>query len=219
MTVTMASRSMARWSVIAKLLRAAAEPEMQMSASDNELLCLVANGGQTAFATLVTRHQGPISAFAYRMLGNRTDAEDISQETFGRVWSHAPRWSPDGKAKSWIYRIAHNLCIDRLRARRPTVDITDQEIEDGSPNPEQVLSGKRAVTGLRDAVALLPERQRIAISLFHLKDMTADEAAETMDISVDALESLLRRARKKLKEIMQNQEGGAISTVAIGERQ
>lgn len=210
---------MARWGVIAEVLRAVTEPGTWMSESDNELLCLVANGGQTAFDRLVARHQGPISAFAYRILGNMTDAEDVSQETFGRVWSHAPRWNPDGKAKSWIYRIAHNLCIDRLRARRPTVDIADQEIEDGSPNPEQVLSRKRSETGLRDAVALLPERQRIAISLFHLKDMTADEAAEAMGISVDALESLLRRARKKLKEIMQHQEGGAISKAAIGERQ
>jgi RNA polymerase sigma-70 factor, ECF subfamily len=188
-----------------------------MTESDNELLCLVADGGETAFDRLVLRHQGPISAFAYRMLGNQSDAEEISQETFGRVWSHAPRWSPDGKAKSWIYRIAHNLCIDRLRARRITVDIADQEIEDGNPDPEQTLSRKRTETSVRHAVDLLPERQRIAISLFHLKDMTADEAAETMDISVDALESLLRRARKKLKEIMQDQQSGTLKTAAVGE--
>ena len=70
---------------------------------------------------------------------------------------------------------------------------------------------------MRNAVDLLPERQRIAISLFHLKDMTADEAAETMDISIDALESLLRRARKKLKEIMQDQQSGTFETAAVGE--
>tara|TARA_R110001592_G_scaffold66476_3_gene204154 strand:+ start:1101 stop:1670 length:570 start_codon:yes stop_codon:yes gene_type:complete len=188
-----------------------------MIESDNELLCLVANGGETAFDRLVLRHQRPFSAFAYRMLGNQSDAEEISQETFGRVWSHAPRWNPDGKAKSWIYRIAHNLCIDRLRARRPTVDIADQEIEDDTPGPEQTLARKRTETSVRNAVDLLPERQRIAISLFHLKDMTADEAAETMDISIDALESLLRRARKKLKEIMQDQQSGTFETAAVGE--
>ncbi|MEO9899422.1 sigma-70 family RNA polymerase sigma factor [Nisaea sp.] len=188
-----------------------------MTESDNELLCLVADGGEIAFDRLVLRHQGPISAFAYRMLGNQSDAEDISQETFGRVWSHAPRWSPNGKAKSWIYRIAHNLCIDRLRARRSTVDIADQEIEDSTPGPEQTLARKRTETNVRDAVDLLPERQRIAISLFHLKDMTADEAAETMDISIDALESLLRRARKKLKEIMLDQQSGTFETAAVGE--
>ncbi|WP_323795361.1 sigma-70 family RNA polymerase sigma factor [Nisaea sp.] len=188
-----------------------------MIKSDNELLCLVADGGETAFDRLVLRHQGPISAFAYRMLGNQSDAEEISQETFGRVWSHAPRWNPDGKAKSWIYRIAHNLCIDRLRARHTTVDIADQEIEDGTPDPEQTLARKRTGTSVRHAVELLPERQRIAISLFHLKDMTANEAAETMDISIDALESLLRRARKKLKEIMQDQQSGTLEKAAVGE--
>lgn len=209
---------MARWTTTANVMHALAATEVRMTESDNELLCLVADGGQTAFSRLVMRHQGPVSAFAYRILGNRTDAEEISQETFGRVWTHAPRWNPDGKAKSWIYRIAHNLCIDRLRARRPTVDITEQEIEDNTPTPEQALARKRAETDLRDAVALLPERQRIAVSLFHLKDMTANEAAETMEISVDALESLLRRARRKLKEIMQDRSTGTSSAATIGAR-
>lgn len=188
-----------------------------MVESDNDLLGLVANGGQAAFDALMLRHRGPISAFAYRMLGSQSDAEEVAQETFGRVWSHAPRWNPDGSAKSWIYRIAHNLCIDRLRARRPSVDIDDHEFEDGAPNPEQELSNKRAAAGVRDAVALLPERQRVAISLFHLKDMTADEVAHTMEISVDALESLLRRARRKLREIVEERQPDAIAKSVVGE--
>ncbi|UUX50018.1 sigma-70 family RNA polymerase sigma factor [Nisaea acidiphila] len=188
-----------------------------MAESDNDLLSLVANGDRAAFDRLVYRHRGPASAFAYRMLGNRSDADEILQECFARVWSNAPRWNPDGSAKSWIYRIVHNLCIDRLRARRPTVDIEGREFEDTKPNPEQQLARKRAETGIHDAVARLPERQRIAVSLFHLKDMTADEVANTMEISVDALESLLRRARAKLKEIVREQQPDAYARTAVGE--
>ncbi|WP_420405105.1 sigma-70 family RNA polymerase sigma factor [Nisaea sp.] len=189
-----------------------------MAESDNDLLGLVANGDQAAFDRLVTRHRGAVCAFAYRILGNRSDGEEVVQECFARVWSHAPRWNPAGSAKSWIYRIAHNLAVDRLRARRPSVDIETREFEDGNPTPEQALAEKRAATGLRDAVALLPERQRIAISLFHLKDMTADEVANSMEISVDALESLLRRARAKLKEIVLRRQYGANASAVAGER-
>ncbi|WP_193180889.1 RNA polymerase sigma factor [Nisaea sediminum] len=189
-----------------------------MAESDNDLLGLVANGDRAAFDRLVLRHRGPLSAFAYRLLGNRSDAEEIVQECLARVWSHAPRWDPEGSAKAWIYRIAHNLSVDRLRGRRPTVDIESREFEDGNPTPEQALSNKRAKVSVRDAVAALPERQRIAISLFHLKDMTADEVANTMEISVDALESLLRRARAKLKEIVRQEQPEAYARTAAGER-
>lgn len=189
-----------------------------MAESDNDLLGLVANGDRAAFDRLVLRHRGPLSAFANRLLGSRSDAEEIVQECLTRVWSHAPRWDPEGNARAWIYRIAHNLSVDRLRARRPTVDIENHEFEDGNPTPEQALSNERARVGVHDAVAALPERQRIAISLFHLKDMTADEVADTMEISVDALESLLRRARAKLKEIVRQEQPEAYARTAAGER-
>lgn len=189
-----------------------------MAESDNDLLGLVANGDQAAFDRLVLRHRGPLSAFVNRLLGSPSDAEEVVQECLTRVWSHAPRWDPDGSAKAWIFRIAHNLSVDRLRARRPTVDIETREFEDNSPTPEQALSSKRVEHSVRDAVAALPERQRIAISLFHLKDMTADEVAHTMGISVDALESLLRRARAKLKEIVRQEQPEAFARTATGER-
>lgn len=169
---------------------------------DRALVLRVADGDAAAYRTLVRRYIVPITSFAYRMLGNRADAEEVGQETFARVWSYAIGWRPEARAKSWIYRIASNLCLDRLRARRPTVDIADWDMATDDDTPEQSLARVEAHDGLHRALARLPERQRTAIALFHLDGMAAAEVAEAMEISIDALESLLRRGRRNLKDML-----------------
>ena len=88
-------------------------------ASDDELVARVANGDETACRLLVDRHLSRVIAVARRMLGNQSDAEEVAQEVFLRVWTHADRWEP-GRAQfsTWLHRVATNLCLDRLR-RRP----------------------------------------------------------------------------------------------------
>jgi RNA polymerase sigma-70 factor, ECF subfamily len=157
-------------------------------------------GDASACRYLVDRHLRSIVSFAYRFLGDFAEAEDIAQETFLRLWRHASKWENRARLSTWLHRVAHNLCIDYVRRRRP------EGVENIDHHPDPAESQLDAVQ--RDAtsqivvmaVVELPERQRLAVILTHYQDLTNIESAEIMNISVDALESLLSRARRGLRE-------------------
>ena len=152
-----------------------------------------------AFAILVSRHLDTIHAFNYRMTRNAEDAAELAQETFLRVWNSAATWRPKRvKFTTWLHRIARNLCIDAHRRHRTTQEIDDRlAAEDGAPvdAPETV----RLRRALNEALTGLPERQRTALVLCHRDGMTNRDAAAVLAVSVDALESLLARARRTLR--------------------
>ncbi len=169
-------------------------------ASDDALVVLVANGDEAACRLLVDRHLTRMIALARRMLGNQADAEEVAQEVFLRVWTHAVRWEP-GRAKfsTWLYRVATNLCLDRLR-RRTTDDIDSiPEPMSDEPGPHVLLEQQQLANRVEIALQALPDRQRVAITLAHYQGLTNIEAAETLEISVEAVESLLGRARRALR--------------------
>lgn len=171
---------------------------MTNETSDTELLELVSNGDRDAFGVFLSRHLNTIVRFAYRYLSNKADAEDIAQETFIRVWKKSVSWQPQGHSPlSWVYRIAYNLCIDELR-RRPAKPANADEVpvENLSVSMEQDTD----IEQLSVALQALPERQRAAISLCALQGLSNKEAASVMQISVDALESLLSRGRRQLRK-------------------
>ena len=168
-------------------------------AADAELMRRVAAGDAAACRFLVDRELPAIVAFAYRMLGSRADAEDVAQECFLRLWRTARRWRPEAKVRTWLHRVGHNLCIDRIRTRKPSDPIDGMEIATDRPGPREQLHRKQ-VAGLIDrAIANLPERQRMAVALVHYQEFSNIEAADIMGVSVDALESLLARGRRALK--------------------
>ena len=153
-----------------------------------------------AFAVLVARHLDGIHTFNYRMTRNTEDAADLAQETFLRVWNSAATWRPHRvKFTTWLHRIARNLCIDAHRRKRETLEVdTNLAAEDGA-NPEDAPSASRLRLALDQAITDLPERQRTALVLCHRDGMTNREAAAVLAVSVDALESLLARARRTLR--------------------
>jgi RNA polymerase sigma-70 factor (ECF subfamily) len=159
----------------------------------------VADGDENAYRTLCERHVDSIMNYAYRMLRQRTDAEDVVQETFLRLWTSAATWTPRARPSAWLHRIAHNLCIDRLRKPRMAGDgeLARIETED---RPNRLLLRKEVAEQVDDALQELPERQRAAIVLVHYQGMAQDEAAQVLGMSVDALESALARARRTLRE-------------------
>lgn len=169
-------------------------------ASDDELVALVAQGDEAACALLVERHLARMLSLARRMLGNQADAEEVAQEVFLRVWTHAERWEP-GRAqfRTWLHRVATNLCLDRLR--RHTTDDIDSIPEPSSdePGPDVMLERQDLARHVDAALRALPARQRAAIMLTHYQGLTNIEAAETLEISVEAVESLLGRARRQLR--------------------
>lgn len=170
-------------------------------ASDDELVALVAQGDENACRILVDRHLPRMIALARRMMGNQADAEEVAQEVFLRVWTHADRWEP-GRAQftTWLHRVATNLCLDRLR--RHTTDDIDSIPEPMSdePGPDVVLEQQQLSERVEKALQALPSRQRAAVTLTHFQGMTNIEAAEMLEISVEAVESLLGRARRALKD-------------------
>lgn len=136
---------------------------------------------------------------AYRMLGDRAEAEDITQETFLRAWRALPDWQPKAKFSTWACTVALNLCRDRLRKKKPVLMDELPERIDSALRPEEALASSQAQNWIVKQISALPERQREAISLCALEGMSNIEAADVMDISVHALESLLARARRALR--------------------
>ncbi|WP_411192498.1 RNA polymerase sigma factor [Paraburkholderia sp. B3] len=167
---------------------------------DAELVARVGARDAGTVRTLVTHKLPRLLALATRMLGDRMEAEDVAQEAFMRIWKQAPQWrTGEAKFDTWLHRVALNLCYDRLRGRReePVDDLPDEPDPDAAP--EARLAARARDERVREALATLPVRQREALVLTYYQELSNIEAAVLMDISVDALESLLARARRSLR--------------------
>lgn len=172
--------------------------------SDETLMQRIGGGDRAAFAQLLRRHLQRTQALATRLTGSASDGEEVAQEAFQRVWTHAARWKPlgeGGKARftTWLYRITANLAIDRRRKPR-TTPIEDapepvDESADGFARVHEQELGKRVAK----AVAKLPPRQREVLVLCFYEGRSNVEAAEHLDLTVGAVESLLVRARRALR--------------------
>lgn len=172
--------------------------------SDETLMASIAAGNQVAFERLVERHLARTVGLATRLMNSRSDGEDIAQEAFSRVWSHASRWRPIGgggnaRFTTWLYRIVVNLVIDRKR--RPVMAAIDdvEEPVDEADDGFRRLHRKEVSDAVADKMARLPERQRIALTLCFFEGMSNIEAGRVMGLSVGAVESLLVRARRTLR--------------------
>lgn len=169
-------------------------------AADAALMRRIASGDKEAGRELMERSLGPVLAIGRRILRDPVEAEDVAQDTFVRAWKAAPNWQP-GRARleSWMCRIATNLCLDHLRKKRESMMDSPPEIPDGSTAADHEMIASEASVRVLAAIAALPERQRLALELCHFQGFSNVEAAEKLETSVDALESLLARGRRKLK--------------------
>ncbi|MBI1365796.1 MAG: RNA polymerase sigma factor [Alphaproteobacteria bacterium] len=172
--------------------------------NDEALVARAGRGDRAAASALVLRHTDRIFAASYRMLGDRAAAEDATQETFLKLWKNAARWRPQGaKFETWLYKVAMNACLDRLRKRgREAPEDAAPEMTDGAPRADDILIAAERRDAVAAAIAALPERQREAIVLCHYQELSNIEAAKIMDVSVEAIESLLARGRRALKDAL-----------------
>ena len=152
-----------------------------------------------AQAALVNRHMPVIWRVAFRMLKDRQEAEDVTQETFLRAWKMLPDWEDRAKFSTWACTVALNLCRDRIKKKRPVLMDELPEQTDTMLRPDQALQDKQASARIAGLVDTLPERQKEALTLCAFEGLGNIEAAEAMGVSVEALESLLARARRKLR--------------------
>ena len=179
------------------------EPAPPDSAGDDALICRVANGDHGAWHALIERHLGAIVAHGWHMLGERAEAEDVAQEVFLRLHAKCRDWRAGGPPlRAWLHRVASNLCIDRHRRRRPGALDEANDVADRVASPAALADRRDRVHALRRALALLPPRQRLALVLVHYQGFSGREAADLMEISVDALESLLARARRAARRTL-----------------
>ena len=179
------------------------DPTTRMS--DNALLAAFAKGHADAARLLTERLLPKAYAQAFFWLRNQADAEDIAQEAFIRLWGMAPNWAEDGtKVSTWLYKVVQNLCYDRLR-RKPSTSLADiGEPEDSKPAAAEMLQDQTRANALYRALAELPDRQRDAVSMRHLDGMSNPEIAEIMELSVEAVESLISRGKRKLSDILKS---------------
>lgn len=181
---------------------------------DEELVRRVGAGDKRAASEIVRRHLPRMVGLARRMLGDPAEAEDVAQEVFLRVWKHASAWKPgQAKFETWMHRVAMNLCLDRLRRRGRQGGEVSPETPDVRASATRALDDRQRRDRVREALQELPERQRAALVLCYYQERTNIEAAEILGVSVDALESLLARARRTLKTTLSSERADLLSGI------
>jgi RNA polymerase sigma-70 factor (ECF subfamily) len=178
-------------------------------AEDIRLMGLVSAGDDRAFEELVERHQRLVVGTVGRMLGSPSDAEDIAQQVFVRVWKNAKRYEPRAKFTTWLLKITRNLVFNELRrrSRHPAVPLQSETDEEERPlkddhaiAPDASLLDHELQQAVDAAIAALPETQRMAVILRRYEELSYEEIADALDQSVSAVKSLLFRARTELRE-------------------
>jgi RNA polymerase sigma-70 factor (ECF subfamily) len=169
---------------------------------DEELMRRVARGDSMAFDLLARRHVAAAVGFARRVLGNPADAEEVVQEAMLRVWTNAPRWRPEARFRTWLYRIVFNLCLNRRR-RPPFASLAEAGDPPASePDAAAQLQRDERDRAVAAAIAALPERQRAAIVLTYYQGLGNAETAEVLGTSISAVETLLVRAKQALRQAL-----------------
>jgi len=184
--------------------------------SSEDLMARIAEGDEDAFEILVNRHQTFVLNLIYRFVGDRTQAKDLSQEVFLRVWQAAKTYKPKAKFTTWIYRIASNVCLNELKSARrrrwfrflqsdeESGKTNEENFSDDLPSAEDLLLTRERNCQLSEALQSLPANQRMALILKRYDDLSYEEIARIMDCSVSAVESLLVRAKRTLHERLKN---------------
>jgi len=172
--------------------------------ADRVLIIAFADGDRKAAQQLTERLMPKIHAHAYYRLGNIADAEDVTQEAFLKLWKFAPKWKQDrAQVSTWLYRVVSNLCKDRYRRASLENLGNAQEPIDGTQSAPDKIDEQYRQKALYDAMSMLQENQRLAVQLRHIDELTNPQIAEIMELSVEAVESLTARGKRKLIEILQ----------------
>ena len=179
-----------------------------------DLISAIADGDETAFEQLVRRYQNPVMTFVYRYVGDRHLAQDLAQEVFLRIFQSAPRFTPKGKVSSWVFKIAYNLAANELK-RRKHMDDFRAEIAAGErdilgrmlTNHREEARKRELEERLMRALGELPENQRAALLLKVNECLSYAEIGKVLDVSVSSVESLIFRARSRLKLLVRVSPG------------
>jgi RNA polymerase sigma-70 factor (ECF subfamily) len=168
--------------------------------SDRDLILDTRRGNAAAFGELVLRHQTSVFNVCYRILHERADAEDMSQETFLRAHARLHSFDVERPFGPWIRRVAANVCLNHLESQKVTVELNDEKDADESQSPQGRLEVRERSEQIRAALASLPANYRAVIELRHYQELSYDEIAAELKIPLSDVKSNLFRARKLLAE-------------------
>jgi RNA polymerase sigma-70 factor, ECF subfamily len=176
---------------------------LDVEAQEHFWLDQARRGDQAAFSNLVEAYQRPVYNLAYRMLGNAAEAEEAAQETFVRMYTKLHTYQSDRKLVSWVLSIASHYCIDRLRRRRINwLSLDDDPIASVLPshqlNPEELALRRETCDEVQDCISELDPGYRVPLILRYWQELSYEEIAEVMGISVSAVKSRLHRARLQI---------------------
>jgi len=180
---------------------------------DAALMLRVKQGDEVAFAELVEKYKQPVMNLVYRTLRDATEAEDVAQNVFVQVHKSAHRYQISAKFSTWLFTIARNLCLNELRRRsRHPAESIDAAHAEHDDQPAQQFEDNKVVSApdsllhgeltekIEQALAELPENQRLAILLCRQDDLSYDDIAEVLGCSLSATKSLIHRGRETLKQ-------------------
>ncbi len=184
------------------------------SANDVDVMLMlrVGNGDEHAFEELIERHQKAIIGTVAKMLGNATDAEDIAQQVFIRLWKSAPRYQPTAKFTTFLYTITRNLVFNESRRRSRKKEYSIDERQDDfhlqtpdsqTASPDDEILNNELQRAIDQAIANLPEKQRLAVILRRYEGMPYDEIGRVLELTIPAVKSQLFRARNILRDALQ----------------
>ena len=175
--------------------------------TDAELVHLTRRGSTEAYEELVARYQGHVYGLAYSLVDNWTEAQDIAQETFIRAYVNLDQLREPGRFAPWLRRVTFGVAMNWLKAFRPglfeqldgRVDLDTLEIPDFSPGPAELVEKRDLAEAVRRAIAGLPAKYRMPLTMFHLNGLSYQKVADFLDIPLGTAKSLIHRARQKLK--------------------
>ncbi|AXP81790.1 ECF RNA polymerase sigma factor SigW [Mariniflexile rhizosphaerae] len=178
-----------------------------MTINDQYYINLILNGDTNAFHILVDRYKDLVYSLSLRMLKNREEAEEVSQDTFVKVFKSLPRFKGDSKFSTWIYKIAYNTCLDRLKKNKkfyndvPIDEFTEHQvrtIDDALEN----LEAKEREQAIQDCMSLLPNEDGFLLTLYYFEEQSLDDISKVMGLTPNNVKVKLFRSRKKLAAIL-----------------
>jgi RNA polymerase sigma-70 factor (ECF subfamily) len=178
------------------------------NADDLRLMQLVGRGDTGAFEQLIEKHQALVAGTVARMLGSNSDVEDIAQQVFIRVWKSARRYVPRAKFTTWLLKITRNLVFNEMRRTKrrahvplqPEPGVQDPPLKDETNlAPDASLLETELQRTIEQAILQLPDTQRMALVLRRYEQLSYEQIAEILDLSVPAVKSVLFRARSELR--------------------
>lgn len=174
-----------------------------MSVPDTQLMLAFQRGDEGAFGVLLERHRKRVLNTAYHFLGNRDSAQDVAQEVFVKIYTSSKGYRPDAAFTTWLYQITANACLDEIRRHKRSKSTATEELPecilDPTASPEEQARSSELAREVRAAIAALPENQRMAVILQRYEELSYQQIADVLKMSIPAIESLLFRAKHSLR--------------------